>query len=218
MTTRHVLIVGIVLAASAHADFLEAQTAVGIRVGADYATVSFGEPKPFQVESSAGSHISAVGSLKLSNRIQLQLEVARSVRGFGIGGSGFDGTVNMTYLEFPLLAVVNVLGDRDMTPRLLAGGVVSHEISCEFDVLVGGAPTPDDCDAPGNDFQNRGRTDSSLRFGGGIGMRFGAWTAFTDVLFDLGLKDLDEGAGATRTAHSRTWLLSVGVTHALGSR
>jgi hypothetical protein len=218
MTTRHVLIAGILLTAATRIDPAAAQVALGIRAGADYATISYGEPKPFQVESSARPHIGALGSLSLSDLFQLQFEVARSVKGFGIGGSGFDGAVHMTYLEFPLLAVVNVPTDWQVAPRLLAGGAVSREVSCKFDLLVGGAPTPDDCDAPENDFESRRKTDLSLRFGGGVGMQFGPWSTFADVLYDVGLRDLDDGAAAGDTAHSRTWIFSAGVTYAVAFR
>ncbi len=218
MTTRLMLIAGILLAAIARSDPAAAQVALGIRAGVDNATTSYGEPKPFEVESLTRAYIGALGSLGLSHVFQLQLEVARSVKGFGIGGSGFDGAVHMTYLEFPLLAVVNVPTDWELAPRLLAGGAVSREISCKFDLLVGGAPTPDDCDAPENDFAGRRRTDLSLRFGGGVGMQFGPWSTFADVLYDFGLRDLDDGAATGQTAHSRTWIFSAGVTYAIAFR
>jgi hypothetical protein len=205
----------ILLALALGADPGGAQWAVGVRVGADYATVNYGEPKPFQVEASAGSHLGALLSYGLSDRVELQLELARSVRGFGIGGSGFDGTVQMTYLEAPVMAVLSLPTGGFLVPHLALGGVISREVSCSFDLLVGGAPTSRDCDAPEHQFEDRRRTDLSVRVGGGVGTRLGKWTTFADILYDFGLRDLDDGGGDRETAHSRAWMFSMGARYAI---
>ena len=215
MATRRMLLATILITAVTLIHPAAAQLAVGFRAGADYATMHYGEPKPFEVESSAGSHVGAFGSLGLSDMVGLQLEVARSVRGFGIGGSGYDGTVQMTYLEFPLLAVLSLPPAGRVAARLLAGFAVSREVACNFDMMIGGAPANTDCDAPEHQFEDRRTVDLGLRFGGGVGVRFGAWKTFGDVLFDLGMRDIDGDVGATQTAHSRTWMFTAGVAYAI---
>lgn len=121
--------------------------------------------------------------------VSIQPEVLYTQKGFESG----DATVQLDYVEVPVLAKFDFITDGSITPNVYFGPYVGFNVSAELDgddgIFVGGEADIDD-DVEGTDFGvvvggglDFGRVDLGVRYGAGL-----------SEIFEDGPFDDDSGA------------------------
>ncbi len=108
------------------------------------------------------------------------------------------GKVNLNYIEFMVPFTLTIPTNSAIAPRLYAGPALGIEASCSVSVegtflgetLDESADCDDDADASA-----RKSTDFSVFFGGGVDIAVGSGAITLDVLYDLGLTNLNDTPG-----------------------
>ena len=103
------------------------------------------------------------------------------------GAGGLAATLDLAYLEVPLLVSVHIpTGPSPVMPRLYAGGSANFELSCD-QVVEGEQEFSQSCEDAGLSTES---TDFGLLFGGGLDVRAGPGAFTVDARQDLGLTDI----------------------------
>jgi hypothetical protein len=191
---------------------------VGVRGGLNYSTMSLELAPDEDIDYKTGLHAGVVLAYDIHRVFGLEVDGLYTQKGFKVqetvGTSVLEGTLTPAYIEIPLLAKLRYpLGG--VAPRLLAGGSVAFEVSCKANAKVDGVTVVDgvDCDDPQIQAEERKKTEWSLLFGGGVEIAAGPAVVFLDVLYDLGVTNLDPTS--TQTVKNRAWMFSAGLTYTL---
>ena len=89
--------------------------------------------------------------------------------------------------------------------------------SCSLSAEVGGSEESIDCDDPGADVDARKSTDFSVFFGGGVDIAVGSGAISLDVLYDLGLTNLDDSGLEGSDVKNKNLLVLAGYRFFFGS-
>lgn len=148
-----------------------------------------------------------------SGLIGLQTGAAYSQKGASQTEGGVEATIELDYVEVPLLLAVNVPTGSAVRPRFYAGPQLAFEASCSLSGADGSVSIDVDCDA--SELQEIGfeteSTDFSLLFGGGLELGAGPGAVTLDVRYDLGLTDINASEGPDQAeAKNRNLQLSAG--------
>lgn len=164
----------------------------GGRTGASFAT--FGGADASRFESfNAGFVLGGVAGYRLSDKFALETEATWIQKGADGILQGFEEPIpislEMDYLQVPLLGRLNLPRIAQIQPQLLAGGSVSFEMDC--DVLSNPSELVftlgcDEMAAAGV----RRSTDWGLVFGTGAAYDLGRAIVVLDGRYDLGLTNL----------------------------
>ena len=100
--------------------------------------------------------------------------------------------INLNYIEFMVPFTLTIPTNSAIAPRLYAGPALGIEVSCN---LSAEGFESIDCDAPLADLGERKSTDFSVFFGGGVDFAVGSGAITLDVLYDLGLTNLNDTPG-----------------------
>lgn len=123
----------------------------------------------------------------------------------------FDVELAADYIEIPVVGLYNIPVEGSFTPRVLAGGLVGIEASCE----VSGGGQSADCDDPLVGFETAS-LDLGLLFGGGFGYAISDNATLTvDGRYNLGVSDLNETPNDPTTVKNRVFQVNAGVVFAL---
>ena len=204
-----VVAVGALLASPANAQ--SKSIGLGLRGGLNLSTVSWDPPPPGEeINSKTGFHGGAVVALNLHRYFGIELDGLYTQQGFNDVAPGLDATLNGAYIQVPLLAKGMYPVGSSVTIRVLGGAAVEFEVGCNLSGNMGGIEASFDCDDPIVAVE-RTQTLWSLMFGGGVGISAGPATVMLDVLYDLGLTNLD--STDTDNVKSRTWMFSAGFSY-----
>jgi hypothetical protein len=179
---------------------------VGVRGGLNYSTMILELAPDEDIDYKTGLHAGVVLAYDIHRVFGLEVDGLYTQKGFKVqetvGTSVLEGTLTPAYIEIPLLAN-------------LAGGSVAFEVSCKANAKVDGVTVVDgvDCDDPQIQAEERKKTEWSLLFGGGVEIAAGPAVVFLDVLYDLGVTNLDPTS--TQTVKNRAWMFSAGLTYTL---
>jgi len=188
---------------------VEAQTVYGFRIGASVGTLSGTFASGSEPVSTTGLVAGSFVRYALRNDFGVQVEALYSQKGARFGavtdeGTPFERTLQLTYLEVPLLVTFAPLPHAPLRPLLYAGGAIGFEIGEQIrERLDDFSQTQGSDDLVSPDFGLMLRADVQLPLG--------TLDALLGVRYTLGLRDLsrpDAGAGAQ--AYTRTFALTVG--------
>jgi len=176
--------------------FLSAQLELGIRAGMNMTDADLRDTNGDLLEAARinGVNVGGFANIQIGNIFAIQPEVTFSQKGFKVDNgldTGVDtaSTVNMDYLDFPLMLEMGfALGSRF---RIYgnAGPNISYLLNAEeemYDAANGETTT-----VP-FDFSNESldRWDTGVNFGGGFSFRMNRWKYSLDARYNMGLKEI----------------------------
>lgn len=98
-------------------------------------------------------------------------------------------------------------------PRFFAGPAVAFETSCKLAATIEGFEVERDCDDPDIGLKT-GSVDFGMFFGAGADVSLGAGAIVFDVLYNLGLSDISNDAGAeTSSLKNRNIQVTIGYAY-----
>ncbi len=208
-----VALVGLLLVSSARAGHAQG-VALGVVGGVNIATLSV-EEEGVDLNSRIGLRAGAHLSVDFSRQFGLIMEAIYSQKGTSTTEEGVDVGINISYVEFPLLAklMIPTGPTGNVTVHLAAGPAVGLEVSCKATGEQGDVSVSFDCDEIGADTK-------SLDFGvtamGGIDVQAGPGAVMFDVGYNLGLADINDTTGGS--IKNRNLYFQVGYAFPLGTK
>ncbi|HUG39805.1 MAG TPA: porin family protein [Longimicrobiales bacterium] len=173
------------------------QSAMGVKAGANLATLAGADDSGSLTGLTAGAYL----GFGIGDRLAVQLEALYSVRGgtgLTIGANALDpaaapSDVQLSYVEVPLLLRAGYPGER-LLASLFLGPYVGFLLSCRLTQPDGAEGDCDD-EARASWFSPRG-TEYGLVVGGGLDWAIGESTIFVDLRYALGLTPIQAGDDA----------------------
>lgn len=144
----------------------------------------------------------------LSGSLSLQPELHFTHKGLGFTGSAdelgegptdFDLSLNLSYAELPVLLRAD-LGRTDggVRPFVLAGPVVSYQISCSIEASIATFNTSRDCDEDLDADEQSNKLDVGAAVGGGLAFRLSGREVSAGLRYTHGVRSLSkQGDSAT---------------------
>lgn len=197
------------LLASACAAAARAQTlSLGVRGGPSLTGVLWEDPYAADGMGVRRTfHVGSVLMIGLSRWLDIEIDALWSRKGQTDRGGAHIGSVESDYLGFPVLARLHL--PSRLSPHLLLGPTGAVQLRCWVngvaDVGAGG------CDDPFLGM-GRARLDWGVILGLGLSYRVGPGSLVVDVLGDLGLRDIKQGALPPGFARNIAIHLSLGFT------
>jgi len=164
----------------------QAQLALGIRGGYNSSKISVtvdGESVDDGFKSRGGFHAGADLTIGFSPMFGIQAGGVYSQK--GAKAEDFDATVAVDYIDVPVVFVLSVPTEGNITPRLFAGGVASFKMSCKIKISGG-----DGVDCGDDDIGTLKSSYFSLLFGVGIKFGVGPGGLLLDAGYQLGMTNL----------------------------
>ncbi len=194
----------------------DAQSArVGVYLGSSIATIASDEG-PIVSEAVLGfeqkRRIGLQGGLwlnkPLSGSLSLQPELHFTQKGLGFSGSAFepgegstdfDLSLNLSYAELPVLLRADFgQADGGVRPFVLAGPVVSYQISCSIEASIATFSTSRDCSEDLDADEQINKLDVGAALGGGLAFRLSGREVTAGLRYTHGLRSLSkQGESAT---------------------
>lgn len=165
----------------------DAQMRIGAKGGVSFSTVSF-DPDDEDAESVTGFAGGAEVQIPLgASGLVLQPELLYTRKGVEFGDDGDSRSIDIDYVEIPVLVRFNIPAQSVM-PFVFAGGAVSFEASCSVEDTDGGTTVDADCEDVGIETES---TDFGVLFGGGLAFPAGPGDIFVEGRYNFGLADID---------------------------
>ena len=209
--TLHLVAAALVAAASsAHAQ----QLSWGVRGGANLATADVeGSLFDQDVGTRTGFHLGILGRVDISKNFALETDVLYSQKGFAEGNG--DVALALNYFTIPIMAVIKFPTGK-LSPHLYLGAELSLESGCTVSSGSVSDISCDDARAETSEFPRTKGADSGLIFGAGVDWDIGFTTLLIDVMYDYGLTNIADVGEQIDSIKTRTLLLSLGATWAIG--
>lgn len=184
--------------------------AVGARGGLNLANADAdGAIFSGSVGRTTGFHAGIVGNVEISRFFAVQTQFLISQKGFDEGDG--DVSVDVTYLEIPVLAMIQIPGR--ISPHVYFGPVLALESGCTATTASAGEEQcADAVTAP----RTKG-ADSGIMLGGGIKYDAGPGYLLADLLYAYGLTDVAEISDTVDSIKLRTFYFSLGYLFRVGS-
>ena len=129
MTARTVAVIGMKLLATMPAS-VQGQTKIGFRAGATWTEVTGDDFD--EATARTGFTVGGFARLRLTDRLAFELGAGFTRKGVkALTDDGTDASIDLDYVEIPLLGVWSVGTAGMLTARLYAGPVLSFENRCE---------------------------------------------------------------------------------------
>lgn len=188
---------------------------IGARAGVTFATVGGDDVEG--VSSKSGISLGAHLAFDLGPLFSLRPEMNYMQKGSGVEDPDLLGdlTLNLTYLQIPVLAQVTVPNPVGPSFYFFAGPAVEIETGCTAEFEGGGISASVDCDNPDADLLTRKSVTWGVVGGGGVGFGLGVGEATLGVRYDYGLTSIDDSA-AEADIKNRAFSVMVGYTLGLG--
>jgi outer membrane protein with beta-barrel domain len=159
---------------------------VGVKAGVNLATMGGSDASAFETACSCNittrTAIAAGGfvSFDLGRTVRLQPELYYIGKGTKIEVTGVAATIEVSYLELPVLLVVAPRVQGTIRPSFFAGGELGVRVGCSL--AASGASVS--CSSASFDTKS---FDYGIVFGAGLGFPLGSGEALIDGRYDLGL-------------------------------
>ncbi len=198
-----------------------AQMKVAIQGGLNLASMSIEQDGQSVegLETRTGIQAGASLMVPVGSAVAVRFGAGYIQRGFSESEDGGTFTLELDYINVPVLVQINVpVQNSKVTPHFFAGGVVGFETGCAFSGDVDGASASVDCDASelGTETLATKSTSLDVMFGGGldIGLTPGGIGLVIDASYALGLSNVADEDGVD--AKHRGFGVTGGITIPLG--
>lgn len=168
--------------------------------------------------------------IPITERVSIQPELLFSNKGgkevYESDGYGSTDKTILNYIEVPILAQYNILGDREEDFNFFAeagpylGVGVNGKVKSESTGMYGGGTTETPVKfkkGEAMDYEGvyKKRLDMGVSLGTGIAKKIGKGKAVLDLRYNLGLTNLPNkasfnGSSTEEKARNRSWVLSIG--------
>ncbi|MGD2217946.1 MAG: porin family protein [Gemmatimonadales bacterium] len=191
---------------------------LGPRVGIGFANVG-GDVE--DTNSNFGFNIGGTFGIQLHDYFRLEINGQYVQKGFSEEGPvEIDGIVegkgsfNVNYLEFMVPATLTIpIPNSPITPRLLMGPALAIEVSCGISAEAADIEVSFGCGEV--DVETKS-IDFLIFFGGGVDFSLGVGALSVDLLYDLGLTNLNDVTGDPTSIKSRNFQIVTGYRFFLG--
>lgn len=192
----------------------EAQVTLGLKGSLNIANLDVSDSEGTDIDLDTRTTFGGGAYLQagLGSALALQAEALYAPR--GARGSGGDATIELTYIDIPLLLMVRVpAGDAAIWPIVYAGPVLSFETKCRLKE-EGGASV--DCGSgPGDIFPTKS-PDVSGAVGGGFEVFMGRYTLQLDIRYTHGFVNInDSETQLAGSVTNRSWSFFLGLGRVL---
>lgn len=188
----------------------------GVKAGVDFAKLGGDAEQLLEtsLKNKTGFSAGAFFGFDLHEMFRLQIEGQYVQKGAKATEQGVDVKFKLDYIEFmvPLTLLIPTQGS--VTPRLYAGPAVGIEASCKLSGEEGGASIDIDCTELG--FESKS-VDFGVFFGGGVDFGVGPGALTLDVLYNLGLSDINDVADVSESIKNQNIQILVGYAFMIGS-
>lgn len=190
---------------------------VGAKAGLSLGKLS-GDALPSGLENRTGFLAGGALGIDLMPMFTVEVNALYSQKGTKfsetISGIGtVESKIKLDYIEVPVLATVNIpVTGAPVSPRVYAGPAVAFEASCKLAESGAGLDVSADC---GSDLPRK-KVDFGAVFGAGANFPAGPGAVTVDGRYNLGLANLNDTAGSSETAKTRTWQFLAGYMVHLG--
>jgi hypothetical protein len=191
-----------------------AQVTLGLKAGLNVSDLDIedAEGSPVDVVSRTGFVGGAYLQAGLGSVLTLQTEALSSPKGGSRTVSDRTVSLDLTYIDVPVLLLVRVpAGDSAIWPVLYAGPVFSWETRCR----IRDAGEAVDCAAFEEEPLETKSPDVGMAFGGGFEIFMGSFTLQLEARYNLGLTTIDDATEETGSVKNRTWSFMLGVGRVL---
>jgi hypothetical protein len=196
--TRILAAVALVAAFATNQAFAQNMRA-GAKLGVDFA--NFGGDVE-GTDSKTGFSAGAFFGVDLHDYFRLQFEGQYVQKGMKESVEGIELKWQLNYLELLVPATLTIpLQNSSITPRLYAGPAVGFEMKCELAASAQGQSQTVDCDQVGEltggelAIQTKS-PDFGFFFGGGVDVGLGNGAITFDILYNIGLTNINDIPGA----------------------
>ena len=186
----------------------------GVKGGIDFANVDEeDEDTDWKLGFSAGAFL----GIDLHEYFRLQFEGQYVQKGTEWSEDGVDITFKLNYVELLVPATLTIpMENSSVTPRLYAGPSVAFELSCKVTGEIDGESESFDCEeVPGGPVETKS-VDFGVFFGGGVDIAVGNGAITLDVLYNLGLSNINDAEGETEDVKNRNIQILIGYGFKLG--
>lgn len=214
MKARAVVLIGM-MALAATPMTAQAQTKIGFRAGATITKVSGDDLN--EASAQTGFTVGGFAHLRMTDRLAFELGAAFTRKGVkAAADNGSDVSLDLDYVEIPLLSVLSIGTTGMLTARVYAGPVLSFENRCEV-AWEGIIQLTLDCDDP---LFEGDLEISPFDIGGlvgfGLSIGLGARMALDiDGMGNLGLTPIDEPR-VDAANRNRAFMVTAGLSFAVG--
>jgi hypothetical protein len=195
--------------------FAQTGMRAGVKAGVDFANLGGDAEQLFETSLSnkTGFAAGAFFGFDLHRMFRLQLEGQYVQKGAKTTEEGVDIKFKVDYIEFMVPLTLLIPTEGSVTPRLYAGPAIGFEMSCKVSGEEGGATVDFDCSEL--DVETKS-TDFGVFFGGGVDFAVGPGALTLDVLYNLGLADLNDVSGVDETVKNQNIQIMAGYAFMLG--
>lgn len=202
--------------------FAQTGMRAGVKAGVDFANLGGDTEQLFEtsLDNKTGFSAGAFFGFDLQRMFRLQLEGQYVQKGAKATLGGNEYKVKLDYIEFMVPLTVLVPTQGSVTPRFYVGPAVGIEASCKFSGDFGGGSESLDCGSEellqqGIDAQTKS-VDFGIFFGGGVDFGVGPGALTLDVLYNLGLSDINDVPDATESVKNQNIQIMAGYAFMLG--
>lgn len=197
--------------------FAQTPMQVGVNTGIGFANLGGDAEQLLEtsLESKLGSSIGAFFGVDLHRMFRLQLEGQYVQKGTKTTEEGVDVKIKLDYIEFMVPLTLLIPTEGRFTPRLYAGPAVGIELSCKFSGSQDGFTVDFDCDSEEVGAETKS-IDFGVFFGGGVDFAAGPGAIRLDVLYNLGLTDINDVADVDESIKNQNIQILVGYAFVLG--
>jgi hypothetical protein len=189
----------------------------GINAGVDFATLGGDIADLVGVDPSTktGFSVGAFFGVDVSNMFRIQLNGQYVQKGAKFEEGGATATFDVPYIELLLpLTFLIPIENSSITPRLYLGPSLAFEMSCDLKFEEGGTSATESCEEASAPTKS---TDYGIFFGGGIDFGLGSGELTLDVLYNLGLANLNDFPGDDATVKNRNIQILLGYAFLFGN-
>jgi hypothetical protein len=190
----------------------------GINAGVDFASLGgdIDELVGVSAKTKTGFSAGAFFGVDVSSMFRLQLNGQYVQKGAKFEEGGATLTFDVSYIELLLPVTFLIpIENSSITPRIYAGPSLAFEMSCDLKAEFDGQSETESCtDAIGNPTNS---TDYGVFFGAGVDFGLGSGALTLDVLYNLGLADLNESVAENETVKSRNIQILLGYAFLFGN-
>lgn len=179
----------------------------GVKFGIDFADLG-GSAQNTKIKTGASA--GAYFGVDLGAMFRLEVDGQYVQKGAKAEDVDIDELVfKLEYLEFlvPLSVVVPTQGS--ITPRFYAGPALAIETGCKLAATIEGIEVERGCDEQDIELKTKG-VDFGVLFGLGADVTLGTGEISFDVLYNLGLSDINDVAGAEESLKNRNIQITIG--------